>query len=213
MKVIGINCSPRKKFNTSQVLERALQGAEAKGAWTKFVNLYDYTFQGCTGCLACKLLQNKDNGLCVMQDSITPLLAEMARAGALIIGSPIYFGDVSAYARAIIERFAYPFFLYSREKETKYTGNMKTAFIYTMNIDEENMTAKNYRHVFDNNQLYFTRLFGHAEYLTVCDTMQVNDYSKYLADKVDPEAKRKARAEKFPRDLERAYSLGAALAG
>ncbi len=213
MKVIGINCSPRKKFNTAQVVENALKGAESKGARTKFVNLYDYTFQGCTSCLACKLLENRDNDLCVMQDGITPLLAEMAQADALVFGSPIYFGDVTAYARAIIERFAYPFFLYSREKDTKYGGSLKTAFIYTMNIDEESMTARNYGHVFDNNKLYFTRLFGPSEYMTVCDTMQMNDYSKYLTDKIDPQAKRQSRAEKFPRDLERAFALGAKLVG
>lgn len=211
MNLIAINCSPRKNRNTAQVLEQALQGAQSRGARTKSVNLYDYTFQGCTSCLACKLLKNRDNGLCVMQDALTGLLTDMAGADALVFGSPIYFGDVTAYARAIIERFAYPFFLYSRESETKYRGTMKTAFIYTMNIDEESMTARNYPHVFANNQQYFRRLFGHSEYLTVCDTMQMEDYTPYVADKVDVAAKRRARAEQFPRDLERAFALGAAL--
>lgn len=211
MKVIGINCSPRRKFNTAQVLESALKGTADKTTETKLVNLYDYTFQGCTSCLACKLPKNKENGLCVMKDTISPLLQEMAESDVLIFGSPIYFGDISSYGRAIIERLAYPFFLYSREKDSKYEGNMKTAFIYTMNIDEENMTARNYQHIFDNNKMYFKRIFGHSEYMTVCDTMQMKDYSKYIADKVDVDAKRKSRDEKFPKDLERAYELGNSL--
>jgi len=211
MKAIAVNGSPRKNFNTSALLKEALKGAESKGAETKLVNLYDYTFQGCTGCLACKLIKNTENTHCVMQDSITELLQEMGEADVLILGSPIYFGDVTAYTRAIIERFAYPYFQYSKVNNSKFKGGMKTAFIYTMNLNEDGMKDRNYKHVFDNNKNYFTRLFGHSVYLPVCDTLPMKDFSKYINDYFDIEAKHKAREEKFPNDLKQAFELGASL--
>lgn len=212
MKIIAINCSPRKNFNTAMALKSALQGAEARGAETRLINIYDHTVQGCTSCLACKTKKRQDIGLCTMQDSLTPLLVEMAEADALIVGTPIYFGDVSASARILIERFAYPFFLYSNVRESKYQGRMKTGFIYTMNLGEKDVVSRNYHHVFDNNQSYFRRLFGHSEYLTICDTLQVEDFSHYVMDKIDTQAKLNSRKEKFPAELKRAFDFGADLA-
>jgi hypothetical protein len=40
------------------------------------------------------------------------------------------------------------------------------------------------------------------------DTYQFDDYSKYVADRFDPEEKAKRRAEVFPLDCERAYEMG-----
>ncbi len=41
MKVIAINGSPRKKWNTATLLKNALEGAESEGAETELFNLYD----------------------------------------------------------------------------------------------------------------------------------------------------------------------------
>jgi multimeric flavodoxin WrbA len=213
MKFFAVNCSPRKKSNTASLLDSTIKGAASKGAQTELIHLYDYRFKGCISCLACKTIKNRENGLCSVKDELTPLLVKMAQADAVVFGSPIYFGDVTAYARAIIERFAYPFFLYSKTCSSKYKGEMKTAFIYNMNLDEQGMAAKNYAHTFEMNKDYFERIFGHSEYMTVCDTMQVKDYSKIISDGVDPIAKAKSRAEKFPKDLDRAFQFGQALVG
>jgi multimeric flavodoxin WrbA len=211
MKVIALNCSPRKSFNTAEMLNSALDGAKSKGAETKLVNLYDFTFQGCKGCLACKLIKNEKNVLCVVKDDITELLKEMSEADALIFGSPIYFGDVTSQTRAIIERFAYPYFQYSKVNNSKAVGITKTAFIYTMNINEEGMEERNYAHVFDTIKSYFERIFGHSEYITACNTMPVKDFSKYIHDYFDVEAKERAKEEQFPKDIQHAYELGASI--
>ena len=44
MKVIAINGSPRKKWNTATVLEKALEGAASEGAETEIIHLYDLNF-------------------------------------------------------------------------------------------------------------------------------------------------------------------------
>jgi multimeric flavodoxin WrbA len=41
MEVIAFNGSPRKKWNTATLLEKALEGAASQGAETKLVHLYD----------------------------------------------------------------------------------------------------------------------------------------------------------------------------
>ena len=50
MTVIGINGSPRKKWNTAKLLAQALEGAASQGADTTLVHLYDLDYKGCTIC-------------------------------------------------------------------------------------------------------------------------------------------------------------------
>jgi multimeric flavodoxin WrbA len=52
MKVLAINGSPRKKWNTAMLLENALKGAASQGAETELVHFYDLTSTGCASCFA-----------------------------------------------------------------------------------------------------------------------------------------------------------------
>lgn len=54
VKVLAINGSPRKNWNTDTLLQKALAGAKSVGAQTDAVHLYDLNFKGCTSCFACK---------------------------------------------------------------------------------------------------------------------------------------------------------------
>ena len=60
MKIVGINGSPRKKWNTATLLGHALKGAESEGAETELVHLYDADYTGCTSCFACKTLGGEE---------------------------------------------------------------------------------------------------------------------------------------------------------
>lgn len=82
MKVYAINGSPRKKWNTATLLEKALEGAASKGAETELVHLYDLDFKGCTSCFSCKLKEGKSYGNCAMNDGLTPVLSKLAEADA-----------------------------------------------------------------------------------------------------------------------------------
>jgi multimeric flavodoxin WrbA len=46
MKIIGINGSPRKDWNTAMMVESALSGATDAGAETKLYHLSDIDFKG-----------------------------------------------------------------------------------------------------------------------------------------------------------------------
>ena len=71
MKVIAINGSPRKNWNTATMLEKALEGTASEGAETELIHLYDLNFKGCTSCFACKLKDGKSYGKCAMKDELT----------------------------------------------------------------------------------------------------------------------------------------------
>ncbi len=137
MQVIGINGSPRKQWNTATLVAKALEGAAAQGAQTELVHLYDLDFKGCTSCFACKTRGGKSYGRCAMKDGLTPVLAKIATADALVIGSPVYFGSVTGETRSFIERLLFPYLTYTVPYGTLFPKKLATAFIYTMNVTEE----------------------------------------------------------------------------
>lgn len=51
MKTIILNASPRKNWNTAQLLKSAAKGAESAGAEVEYIDLYDLNFTGCRSCM------------------------------------------------------------------------------------------------------------------------------------------------------------------
>ena len=208
MKVIVINGSPRKKWNTATLLEKALEGAVSEGAETELIHLYDLNFKGCTSCFACKLKDGKSYGKCAMNDELTPVLAKLKDADAVILGSPIYLGNSTGEMRSFMERFIFPYLVYSANPMSLYPKNIPVGYIYTMNIKEEYFDVFGLHKVIELNQGVATRIFGYSESLYCTDTYQFDDYSKYVSDRYDPAEKAKRRAEVFPLDCEKAFEMG-----
>lgn len=102
MKVIGINGSPRPEGNTSIIIREVFSVLEKNNIETEFVQLGGSAIRGCTGCGAC--FQSK-NGLCVMKnDIINSVIQKAAQADGIILGSPVYFADVTPEMKAFLER-------------------------------------------------------------------------------------------------------------
>ncbi len=212
MKILAVNGSPRKTWNTATLLKRALKGAASQGADTELVHLYDLAFTGCTSCFACKTRDGKSYGQCAVKDGLKPILKKVEEADALILGSPIYFGNVSGEMRSFLERLLFPFFAYTDPPQSLFPKKIPTGFIYTMNITEEMMKDWGYEQVFANNQRLLQVAFGSSEILYSCDTLQFKDYAKMVAPRFDPEKKARRRREVFPLDCEKALALGAGFA-
>jgi multimeric flavodoxin WrbA len=70
MKILAVNGSPRKKWNTAILLNKALEGAESQGAETALIHLYDLNFKGCTSCFACKMKDGNSFGRCAVRDEV-----------------------------------------------------------------------------------------------------------------------------------------------
>ena len=208
MKVIAVNGSPRKKWNTATLLEKALEGAASEGAETELIHLYDFNFKGCTSCFACKLKDGKSYGKCAMNDELTHVLAKLKDADAVILGSPIYLGNSTGEMRSFMERYIFPYLVYSRKPPTLFPSNIPVGYIYTMNVTEDLFEAFGLYKVIELNKELATRIFGYSESMYSTDTYQFNDYSKYVADKYDPVEKAKRREEVFPLDCEKAFEMG-----
>ena len=133
MKVIAVNGSPRKTWNTATLLQKALDGAKSVGADTELVHLYDLNFKGCTSCFACKRKDGKFIGRCAMQDGLTSLLEKIRECDVLLLGSPIYFGNVTGEMRSFLERLLFSAMTYNVGHGSVFTGkdamNVPTAMI------------------------------------------------------------------------------------
>lgn len=213
MNVLAVNGSPRKKWNTATLLEKALEGAASRGATTSLVHLYDLEFKGCSSCFACKTRGGKSYGTCAVQDGLTPLLKNVREVDALILGSPVYFGTVSGEMKSFMERLLFSVLTYTDPPATLFPRRIKTGFIYTMNTTEELMQTYFVKDHVALNESYMKRMFGSAETLLSFDTYQFDDYSKVVADRFDPVKKAARRREVFPEDCRKAFEMGARLAG
>ncbi|MFZ3138782.1 MAG: flavodoxin family protein [Thermodesulfovibrionales bacterium] len=212
MKIIAFNGSPRKKWNTATLLEKALEGAASQGAKKELIHLYDLNFKGCISCFACKTKGGKSYGRCAVKDDLTPVFRKIEKADAIILGSPIYFGSVSGEMRSFMERLLFPYLTYTDPPQSLFPRKIKTGFIYTMNTTEEQMTERGYVQYFKLHEMVLRMIFGASEYMCSFDTYQFKDYSKVVSSRFDPEKKAKRRKEIFPIDCEKAFDMGARFA-
>ena len=137
MKIVGLVGSPRKDGNVDTLLQKAMAGAKSQGAETTLFYLNDLNLRGCQGCYHCK-----KEGKCVVKDDMQQIYAAIDGADAVIVGSPIYFGRISAQLALVMDRlFAYltPDFASRLAKGKKYglvfTHNQPAVDLYAGCID------------------------------------------------------------------------------
>ena len=212
MKIIALNGSPRKKWNTATLLEKALEGAVSQGAKTELIHLYDLNYKGCISCFACKTKGGKSYGRCAVKDDLKPVFRKIEKVDAVIFGSPIYFGTVSGEMKSFLERLMFPYSEYTDPPRSLFPRKIKTGFIYTMNITEEMMLEWGYAEHFNRHEITMRRIFGDSEYFCSFDTYQFKDYSKMVATRFDPVKKAQRRKEIFPIDCQKAFDMGARFA-
>lgn len=213
MKALAINGSPRKKWNTAMMLEKALEGAAAQGAETEMIHLYDLDFKGCTSCFACKLLQGKSLGKCGYKDDLSPVLKMIdEEVDILILGSPIYFGIETGEIRSFIERLLFQYLQYAKPPKMLFKRQLKTGFIYTMNAPEAAAKNIGYEAHFQSNRQTLSMIFGNSEYVASFETLQFKDFSKVESGMFDVEGRVNRRVNVFPLDCQKAFEMGERLA-
>jgi multimeric flavodoxin WrbA len=212
MNVIALNGSPRKDWNTATLLKSALEGAESVGASTTLIHLYDLTYKGCTSCFSCKRKGNSCAGLCAMRDDLREVLAQVLDCDVLLLGSPIYFGDVTGETRSFLERLLFPNISYDAFGVSTFPRRVDCGFIVTMNCAEEFMKTVHYDVLLDNHAHALGILKGTTEVTVSYETYQFADYSAVNAAVFDVEARAKRRDEQFPVDCRKAFEMGARLA-
>jgi multimeric flavodoxin WrbA len=102
MKVLALNGSPRKDGNTSLLIKEVFTELEKEGIETELIQLGGRPIHGCVACMQCG--KNKNSQCAVKGDSLNDHLAKMFAADGIILGSPVYFTDVTSEMKALIDR-------------------------------------------------------------------------------------------------------------
>ena len=211
MKILAINGSPRKNWNTATILNNVLDGAISRGAQTELIHLYDLNYKGCISCFSCKLKDGPSYGRCATNDDLSPVLKKVEQVDALILGSPIYIGSVSGEMKSLIERLVFQYLVYDKNRSSLFKRKIKVGLIYTMGAPENIIKDIGYERSFNTTERIMKHIFGEAESLFIYDTYQFDDYSKYESSAFDYKEKVKRKQEVFPVDCKNAFDLGVRL--
>ena len=103
MRVVGLNASPNQDGLTATMLGQVLAGATAAGAETELVHLKERELGACRQCENGWGLCARE-GRCIIEDDFQALREVLHGADALVISTPVYFGEVSEVAKSFLDR-------------------------------------------------------------------------------------------------------------
>ena len=105
MKIIGFSASPRKDGNTAWTINKILEGAKEQGAETQIWYSSELDIKPCQSCFSCK---KSDKG-CIINDDMQQLYDAFENTDIIVLGSPVYMGQMSAQAKIFTDRL-FPIF-------------------------------------------------------------------------------------------------------
>ncbi len=105
MKVVAINGSPRRDGNTAILIKEVFKILETHGIETELIQLGNKPVHGCTACMKCR--ETQDGKCHIKNDHLNLCLQKMVEADGIIIGSPVYFADVTTEIKALIDVAGY----------------------------------------------------------------------------------------------------------
>ncbi len=123
MKVIGILGSARENGSTHYLMNEMMKAPAGDGAETKIYNLAKMNIGCCFGCENCR-----KNGSCIRKDDMYTLYDELKTADAIVIGTPIYMGEMTGQLKTFIDRC---FALKDADRNSLIPAGKKMAIIIT----------------------------------------------------------------------------------
>ncbi len=99
MYILAVVGSPRLNGNTNYLVDQALQEAIKLGAKTEKVVISQHRLSPCFAHTNCRELDS-----CVQQDDGTRILEKFCKADGVILATPVYYYDVSAWMKIFIDR-------------------------------------------------------------------------------------------------------------
>lgn len=127
-KIVIYNGSPRMDGNTVTLLNLVAQGARDNGAEVEFKTLFKMKFMACQSCFYCRM-----NDDCIIKDELHTALQQVKEADAVVIGSPIYFMQMSGMTKNLYDRF---FPLVGQDGAPRF-GTKKMATVYSQGLEDE----------------------------------------------------------------------------
>jgi len=105
------------------MIEEALKAAKESGADTELILLADKNISPCDGCDACA-----KSGVCKIKDDMQTIYEQLEKADGIILGTPVYFWNVSAQAKTIMDR------TFSFLRVNKLKGKVAGAIVVTRKV-------------------------------------------------------------------------------
>ena len=100
MVILALHLSQRKTGNSAIMLKEFLRGAREAGAEAVEFSVADLKIKPCQGCSACE-----KTGECVIKDDdMTKLIPFLAKAPMVVVATSLFFYDVPAQGKALIDR-------------------------------------------------------------------------------------------------------------
>lgn len=204
-KIIAINGSPRSSWNTDILVREAAAGAASAGAEVEVIDLYKLEkFTGCISCFGCKTEAHLSK--CIYKDGLADVLEKIRTADGLILGSPVYLGDITAGLRALYERLVFQYISYKIDPPYYNTRKIPVIFILTSNAPEGY-----YADLLKRYKGSLEAFVGPTQTLVSADTLQVSNYDKYNWTVFDSDKKKERHETVFPQERQAAFKLGKAL--
>lgn len=201
-KIIAINGSPRSGWNTDILVREAAAGAASAGAEAEIIDLYKLEkFTGCISCFGCKTEAHL--GKCICRDGLADVLEKIRTADGLILGSPVYLGDVSAGLRALFERLVFQYISYKLDPPNYNSQKIPVVFILTSGAPEGC-----YADLLKRYKGSLETFVGPTQTLVSADTLQVSNYDRYNWTMFNPDKKKERRDTVFPQERQAAFTLG-----
>jgi multimeric flavodoxin WrbA len=100
MLVLGLQGSPRKKGNTNFLLSEFMRAAEKLGAQTQTIEVVKKNIVPCKELIVCE-----KKGFCPIDDDMKhEIYALLRRAEVVVVGTPIFFYNMTAQMKALVDR-------------------------------------------------------------------------------------------------------------
>jgi len=142
MKIVCITGSPRKNGNSAALIKEIISIAENTNATVQSYSLNQLSYKGCQACMSCK--GKTDH--CIVNDDLTEVLSAITACDLLVLASPVYFGDITAQMKGLIDRtysFLVPNFM-QKDKPSRLDTGKSLIFILAQGQPDEKMFADIY---------------------------------------------------------------------
>ncbi len=112
MNILALYSSPRKKSNSSFLLDTILAEAKEKHEIKSF-HVAKMQILPCKGCNSCF---NNEAGTCVQKDDYSTVAEAIAEADCIFMATPLYWWGVSAQLKLVIDRLYGPSYTWLKGK-------------------------------------------------------------------------------------------------
>lgn len=162
MKIVTLLGSPRSGKNSATIAARVGESAVGLGAESRTFELNRLNYRGCQGCYACK----KGAERCVVSDDLTEVLVSVSEADAVIMATPVYYGDITAQLKGFIDRtFSYLKPDYHTNPQPSRIDPKKLVFVLTQGQRDEGK----FDDIFPRYQMFLTWLgFSEVTLVRAC---------------------------------------------